>query len=672
VLLDVYHPIRNLAEEREKQKRPALDGAYVSPNLLVRPKVGDDALSDALLATLGDYPDGDYCPIDYGRFADQLLGTEYLELKAGTDLPSDYWKRLGPIALTEEKLFVHNPRGGWDTPGMFVGDPSSFSDLVTFWNLRAANIHVLFLPEQGDDRLITATRTWAGEVKSFLAEAKPNFNALPALWSAHERDWSSYKDVLEGGYSLHRVSDGTWNGLNVRPPRVHFEAQSVLGTIDEGDGRISVSFSLPTKPFLDAAETQYQHAIVTIRPLIDPNPTVGTFRLPYIPQLNEFYGRNAYRDYSGARVEPDGLGIVVELHQSDLRLNAISSLLLLTRIFALAGITAKQSSAGKIALRLIRHMGGLDNCRVFKIRGVRNLLHEFSLSKSFSHKQAMARIGRDFEPYKKLFIEPREHADLRPQDVFLHLVKKKVIRPGVELECFNCQLTEWHSLNDLGEQVDCPYCGAEIESGPQLRDGVWHYGVSGLFARTRDHEGSIPVALALLQALRCLDMRGMTWLTGMDLGWSESGKDVMGECDLVVLTQNYENVPELLLGECKTNMEIGEEQIERLVAAARRCSDSGIKTFVMFAKAGGTFSERDLELIDARQTIDLNFIILAQAELEPYEPYENATSDKIRSVAPRTLEQWATYSRVLYLKTQPDEILKRHFDALNKTAQSPN
>src|ERR1039458_8001535 len=48
VLLDVYHPIRNLAEEREKQKRPALDGAYVSPNLLVRPKVGDDAQSDAL------------------------------------------------------------------------------------------------------------------------------------------------------------------------------------------------------------------------------------------------------------------------------------------------------------------------------------------------------------------------------------------------------------------------------------------------------------------------------------------------------------------------------------------------------------------------------------------------------------------------------------------------
>ena len=30
-----------------------------------------------------------------------------------------------------------------------------------------------------------------------------------------------------------------------------------------------------------------------------------------------------------------------------------------------------------------------------------------------------------------------------------HLVKKKVIRPGVELECFNCLLTEWYSLSVL-------------------------------------------------------------------------------------------------------------------------------------------------------------------------------------------------------------------------------
>jgi len=158
-------------------------------------------------------------------------------------------------------------------------------------------------------------------------------------------------------------------------------------------------------------------------------------------------------------------------------------------------------------------------------------------------------------------------------------------------------------------------------------------------------------------------MRGMTWLTGMDLSWNESGKLINGETDLVVVTQNYENRPELLVGECKTNKEIDTGQIDRLVTTAGRFADTGIKTFVMFAKAGGQFASRELELIDERQTMDFNFILLTPTELEPYDPYENLKSDKIRHVAPLTLEEWAHYSRELYLKTKPDEVIERHLKA---------
>src|SRR5580704_1357021 len=551
VLLDVYHPLRKLSEVREKQRRPGLDGAYCYPNLLTRLRADTDPLADALLATLGDYPDGDYCPIKYGAFADRLLGSDFLELKP--ELLSEYGERLSPIAVTEEELLVYKARGGWDTAGVFVGDPASFSDLVAFWNLRAANVQVLFFPEKGDDRLLLATRSWATKVKSFLAESQPRFTEVPALWCTHDTDWNLYKNIFEAGCSVHLLSNSTWNGLNVRPPRVHFDEESVLGTVDEGEGSIAVSFTLPKKPFLEGAETQYQHAIVTTRLLVDPNPTVGAFRFPCIRQLNRFYGSQVLFSQSRARVEPNGLGIVVKLHERNLQLHGVSTLRLVGEVFRLAGITARQSTAGKVGMRLIHHMGGLDSCRVFKIRGVRDLLHEFNVSKSFSRRQALGRIGPGFEPYKGLCIEPRERPDLVPHDVFLHLVKKKVIRTGVELDCPNCLLTEWHSLNDLSEQVSCPNCGTLIDSGPQLSDDPWRYRVSGLFARTRDQEGAIPVTLALLQALRCLDARGMTWLTGMDLSWNDSGTDVKGETDLVVLTENYENVPEFLLGECKTN-----------------------------------------------------------------------------------------------------------------------
>jgi hypothetical protein len=49
------------------------------------------------------------------------------------------------------------------------------------------------------------------------------------------------------------------------------------------------------------------------------------------------------------------------------------------------------------------------------------------LSKTFSHKQAIARIGPGFDAYRRLVIEPLERREMEPQDVFLHLVKKKLL-----------------------------------------------------------------------------------------------------------------------------------------------------------------------------------------------------------------------------------------------------
>jgi hypothetical protein len=424
----------------------------------------------------------------------------------------------------------------------------------------------------------------------------------------------------------------------------------VLGTIDETARDIAVAFPLPPKPFRELPQAYHPRLIVTARPWIDPKPALGTFHYPDIPQLNEFYGRRAHFDYSSARAEPEGLGVIVRLDETDLRLNGISPLALVTEIFRLATIDAKQSSAGKVAMRVIQHMGGLDSCRVFKVRGVRDLLQEFSLSKSFSHKQALARIGPGFDAYRRLFIEPRVHNELQVQDVFLHLVKRKVIRPGVELECPNCQLAEWHSINDLAETVRCPFCGSHFDSADQLRDGNWIYRVSGLFARSRDHEGSIPVILALLQALRCLRTRGVTWLTGMELNWSESGTVTTGETDLVVLTRNYAGQAELLLGECKTNMEISSEQIDRLIAAAKRFAGLGIKSYVLFAKAGGQFTVQELDVINEHRARDVGTILLTPTELEPFEPYENLKKEQPRARTPHSLDQWAAYSTGLYFK----------------------
>ncbi len=154
---------------------------------------------------------------------------------------------------------------------------------------------------------------------------------------------------------------------------------------------------------------------------------------------------------------------------------------------------------------------------------------------------------------------------------------------------------------------------------------------------------------------------GAGQLTGMDLTWEDSGVEVKGETDLAVLTRDNDNLPQMLIGECKTSMELAAEQIDRLVKVSDLMSKAGVKTFILFAKAGRPLTSDELELLNKRQTTDLNFILLTPDELEPFFPYEKAlAAGKVRSTRPHSLEQWANYSRTIYLKTDPREILDRN------------
>jgi hypothetical protein len=72
VFLDVYHPLRNISQERAKHGMPALDGGMLLRDDLTRLRTADNPLYDALLCEFGDYPVGDECPIDYGAVAQRM------------------------------------------------------------------------------------------------------------------------------------------------------------------------------------------------------------------------------------------------------------------------------------------------------------------------------------------------------------------------------------------------------------------------------------------------------------------------------------------------------------------------------------------------------------------------------------------------------------------------
>jgi len=64
---------------------------------------------------------------------------------AATDpVPTDVADMLSPVALTTLELSPTRLSWGHEEPGFYVGSTSDLTDLINFWNLRAANIDLVF------------------------------------------------------------------------------------------------------------------------------------------------------------------------------------------------------------------------------------------------------------------------------------------------------------------------------------------------------------------------------------------------------------------------------------------------------------------------------------------------------------------------------------------------
>ena len=360
-LLDIYHPIRRLQEESFKNN-PTPDTAVT-----IFEWQEEDKLADVLLATLGAVPSIDVTGTDYlGLLRQQLLA------KTVTLLPNESLPQLGGSKEWSVSAFCrafmqqhYFPRNEWGHPGIYVGNANNFDDLVTFWNLRATTTSLMFYDPSQSARLETNLINW---LELLRARPKGRFesdNSI-AIWF---RESTQQPDVSLFGQGLRLCDAHTWiwNGSNLKAPCMYFSEGSALAAIGENyTGMPNLSFQLPPKPFNEATRLYDQHFVVSIDPGIGLfSDERATLQTPYVPELNEYYGRQYYFEWDKARVDPQGMGIISNASRSDLSLNALDVVELVKRVFSVAGIDAQPSKPGLIASQLIYQMGGLQKCRVF-------------------------------------------------------------------------------------------------------------------------------------------------------------------------------------------------------------------------------------------------------------------------------------------------------------------
>lgn len=639
-LVDIYHPIRCLYEKHFKNN-PAPD-----TTVTIYEWQAEDPLADVLLATFGSVPPVEVTGTDYLELLRGNLSAKTIVLKPNEPLPErtgNHWTISSFChAFMRQHYTVQN---NWDRPGFYVGSGNDYEDLVTFWNLRATGVSLMFFDPNQADRLKPKLNNLLDILRSRPKGRFESDNAI-AIW---HKDGPLPPDVSIFGQGLLICTSGesTWNGLNVKTPYMYFSEGSTLAVIGKGSSVAPwVSFQLPPKPFDEDTRKLYgQHFVVSV------NPGIGLFgnesaalQTPYVPELNEFYSRNCYSKWerNKARVEPAGLGIISDATCSDLSLSALNVVGLVKQLFTVAGIDAQPSKPGLLATRLIQQMGGLQGCRVFKIGGVRKLLKTYGPDTPFNHQDAMREIGKgdpqngfsSIQEYKHLFLEPRPKGTvLEPRDAFSYLLKRGVFRTGLEFDCPSCQLKFWVPLDDVRTEVSCEYCGNRFNVTPYLHiKYVWKYRRSGLFGRDDHQEGAIPVVLTLLQLHTTFHPNKMLYTNAMDIKPKSVNpikfKNDKCETDFVVIVPRSDDGKiSVAIGECKTRKDISDDDVYNLKIVADAFPRERFNVFVIFSKLM-SFSQEELKRIrQLNNEYHLRVILFTNRELEPYLLYERTAQE---------------------------------------------
>lgn len=663
--LDVIHIIDFYWEKEFKNKPKKFRSDYVLVDWRE-----DDSLHNLFTVVFGRFPKDLNLKYDYRNAFLKGLKARRIILKNTEDVNRKLSQSVYPLALTCDRLQGYG--GGFPERGIYIGDPNSFDDLISFWNLRASGLDLQFFLPFNPRRLDSFVRQHLSLLDK-MPNRNPNIEDLICIYSSDRGGAKTLLKTFETKKSkvYCQVDKIIWNGLNIKPISYYFNFSQVLGNVDQRFGKYSVSIALPEKPVKnDNLNFDSQDIVVIIDPITEFEYPEHTLKLPFIQELNEFYSRQVVFGPWKLRVDKNGIGLIQRFSDNVVNLYPVQNIKLIEEIFDYVGIQAQMSQAGRLAYCIIHQMrehDPLEACRVFKIRGVRALIRGISTRKSIKWKQALKIIGSNhFNKFKRLFIESRREPELTPVDVWNYLIKKRIFAPTIlrkqsisttkkSFKCARCGLESKIPCSTFSKEWKCGFCGYNHYL-PQFIGKVfkkneleaWNFKKSRLFAKDNNQEGAIPVILTLLQIKRRFHNSNFVFSPSLQL-IPKNGNPC--ETDLVVLNYGREEKIEIGIGECKSEGgKIDEKDITNLKKIREHFESKGLRCYLIFSKTADEFTKDEIDLLKKLKKENIYPILFTNKELEPYEPYEEYRGSNLPRRYAFTLEDMAKNSLHIYLR----------------------
>lgn len=568
--LSAVHLYRNLYEKEFQYVRR-------HPEKAIMPRIADRKFSLFAAACFGDFRSSSLEGYYREIFEAKSLGVtkdNLLDVFTGRDIT--------PLRIASSNLDVR--RQAWNSgPTLFYMDAFSLVDIADFWNLRALGWSIFPIPKQWADGMIGGCRQFVLDNHRPLRN-NPDIFSYTSVLKSRNVEGKDVEDFFrainpKGKPGRHLASLQTWF------PRI-WESWA-----REKDGTIRCNLSAEeskTECLSDSGVINFK----TVSPEFAADlQGFGSPKWANVITIRDFWPGSETADvippnmigieglldgYGAGRIVTTSEGIVVHCEYGDLpcRWRLPTGTDLFRVWFRGKGISVEMSSAGQIALHLIRALGGTHRASLISHKDILKILNEMA------HGEAL--MGEPGDVNKKRKVRPRSESrerwigilkkihknnDARVTWHWESLINSGVLQVGISLQCQECSQSTWYPLEQISDQFSCERCGNKFPfPSASPPENIWRYRTRGPFAVENYAQGAYSVAMAL---------KFLTETVHGNATWATSLKDKNGKFEVDFCVWRAEDVlspaaPTLIFGECKTYDSFRRKDVLRMRSLAKQ------------------------------------------------------------------------------------------------------
>lgn len=550
--------------------------------------------------------------------------------------PSDYETLLLPLDFTGHGLQLFGGRASLSSHIIFIGEHRDFRDLIEFWNIRATGRTIVFVPVENYRAFEPLIRYIAVEGRYPInpqIENQADLQKGPSLGDSVFNEVCDWVGTLDLGYLSRRK----------QPPRFGMELEWYIGDIHVAElealagEEISILLNgqmtpvkIPPPPYLidESAHIGQFTWSIEVTMLGGNGAAEFMFSFPREPAVEALARRAVLGSPGKVRLGRRGLVLQQDGIRSTLHLSPVRTEDVVHAIFRQAGLDAEASQPGQYAEQIIKKMGSLHGgCRVFKIRGVREILDRLgkgsTLTKGNMYQIVMSeqpdKHGQNWRPeiYSNLVLRRGQRRPLEFGTIFDVLLEKRVVRPGFTFRCPSCFKDDWYHVSEFAEEYTCRFCFTRQRVNfASVQE--WQYKADGLFRIPDSAQGSVAVILSLWRFDHLRPTVHGRYVTSRNLTARDTGQQYEIDYAYVVMG-SFDTSYELVLGQATRFGDFTDEDIQKMVELADRFSR---KPYLAFSTLKDRYSDEEkARLADLAQR-GYKVIALTREELDPYDLYD--------------------------------------------------